>query len=120
MNEQISWYVELAVKPGQLDNFHALTGEMVHVTRGESGVLAYQRFVSSDGKVIYVYERYQNSAVASAHLQTFINVFSDRFRRTVERTRFLVFGRPTDELKTTLGRLGAICVGPFGDFEYWG
>jgi hypothetical protein len=28
MGDQISWWVELAVKPGQLDNFEALTAEM--------------------------------------------------------------------------------------------
>ena len=40
MGDQISWFVELAVKPGQLDNFQALTSEMVEV-------LTYQRFVST-------------------------------------------------------------------------
>jgi quinol monooxygenase YgiN len=119
MNDQISWYVELAIKPGQLHNFRALTGEMVRVTRRESGVLTYQRFVSSDSKVIHVYERYANSEAANAHLQIFRNTFADRFQRMVERTRFLVFGYPTDELKATLDRFGATFLGPFGDFEYW-
>jgi quinol monooxygenase YgiN len=119
MGDQISWHVELVIKPGQLDNFRALTGEMVRVARRESGVLAYQRFVSSDSKAIYVYERYANSDAANAHLHAFMNTFADRFRRMVERTRFLVFGRPTAELKVTLDRLGAIYSEPFGDFEYW-
>jgi len=119
MDDQISWYVELAIKPGQLDNFRSLTAEMVRVTRRESGVLAYQRFVSSDYKVIHVYERYANSDAANAHLQIFMNTFADRFQRMVERTRFLVFGCPTTELKATLEQFGATCLGPFGDFEYW-
>jgi quinol monooxygenase YgiN len=38
MGDQVSWRVELAVKPGQLDNFRALIGEMVESTRGETGV----------------------------------------------------------------------------------
>jgi hypothetical protein len=33
MGDQISWRVELAVKPGELENFQALTGEMVEATR---------------------------------------------------------------------------------------
>ena len=45
MGEEISWHIELRVKPGQLDNFRTLTGEMVAVTRREPGVLSYQRFV---------------------------------------------------------------------------
>ena len=46
MGEQISWRVELAVKPGELENFQALTGEMVEATREEPGTLSYERFAS--------------------------------------------------------------------------
>jgi len=119
MGAQISWYVELAVKPGQLDNFRALTGDMVRDTRCEPGVLAYQRFVSSDGKVVHVYERYENSNAANAHLRIFMDTYAARFQRMVERKRFLVFGDPSAQLKATLDRFGAIYLGPFGDFEYW-
>jgi quinol monooxygenase YgiN len=45
---QVSWWVELAVRPGCLDDFEKLTGEMVNSTRAEHGVLAYQRFISDD------------------------------------------------------------------------
>ncbi|SRR5712692_5737185 len=65
MSDQVSWQVELAVKPGELDNFRTLTEEMVECTRGEPGVLSYERFVSEDGKVVHVYERYADSAPAS-------------------------------------------------------
>ena len=49
MSDQISWHVELAVKPGQIANFRALTTEMVESTKHEAGVLNYERFVSADG-----------------------------------------------------------------------
>jgi quinol monooxygenase YgiN len=68
MSNDVSWQVELAVKPGQLDNFRVLTSEMVEHTRGEPGVLIYERFVSDDGTVVYVYERYADSASAISHL----------------------------------------------------
>lgn len=58
MGEQVAWQVELAVKPGALEDFRALTGEMVAATRGEPGVLSYERFVSADGMVVHVDERY--------------------------------------------------------------
>ena len=57
MGEQVSWQVVLAVKPGELDNFRALTREMVESTRDEPGVLSYERFVSADGRVVHAYER---------------------------------------------------------------
>jgi hypothetical protein len=48
-----------------------------------------------------------------------MNTFADRFQRMVERTRFLVFGHPTAELKATLDRFGATYLRSFGDFQYW-
>ena len=119
MGDQVSWWVELAVRPGQLDNFRVLTGEMVESTLGEVGVLSYQRFVSEDGKVVHVYERYADSASALAHLRTFANKFSGTFLSMVERTRFTVFGTPSDELRRVLDGLGATYMRSFGDFAYW-
>ena len=57
MTTEIAWHVELAVKPGQLEAFQALTREMVEATRDEPGALIYERFVSVDGTVVYGYER---------------------------------------------------------------
>jgi quinol monooxygenase YgiN len=85
MSEQVAWHVELAVKPSALEDFRALTGEMVEATRGEPGVLSYERFVSADGMVVHVYERYADSAAAVAHLRTFGRQFGDRFVDLVVR-----------------------------------
>ena len=116
MDGQISWYVQLAVKPGQIENFKALTRDMVECARGEPGVLSYQRFVSDDNKFIHVYERYADSAAAVAHLRKFGNKFSPRFLAMVERTQFLVFGEPSDELRELLDGFGVTYLKPFGDF----
>jgi quinol monooxygenase YgiN len=120
MTDEVSWHVELAVKPGRLESFRALTGEMVEFTRRESGVLGYQRFVSDDGEFVHVYERYADSAAALAHLRGFATNFGDRFLVLVERRRFTVFGRPSDELRRFLDQFGATYLRPFGDFAYWG
>lgn len=119
MSDEISWLVELAVKPGQHNNFRTLTGEMVESTRGEPGVLSYQRFVTEDGETVHAYERYADSTAALAHLRTFEKTFSRRFQSMVDRKRFSVLGMPTDELKAVLDRFGATYQRPFGDFAYW-
>jgi len=119
MNGEIAWRVELAVKPGRLDPFRALTGEMVDFTRGESGVLSYQRFVSDDGTSVHIYERYADSAAALAHLRNFGKIFAKRFQELVERRRFTVFGDPSAELRALLDGLGATYLKAFGDFPYW-
>jgi quinol monooxygenase YgiN len=117
MNEQVSWQVELAVKPGELDNFRALTAEMVESTRGEPGVLSYERFVSADGRVVHVYERYVNSAAAVEHLCTFGRKFGRRFISMVDRTRFTVYGTPSTELRGMLDEFGTTYLEPFGGFS---
>jgi quinol monooxygenase YgiN len=119
MGGEISWHVELSVKPGQLGNFRTLTAEMVDATRRERGVLSYQRFVSDDGANIHIYERYADSAAAIAHLAAFTERFAQRFGAMVERKAFAVFGYPSAELKAALERFNAIYFEPFGDFAYW-
>jgi quinol monooxygenase YgiN len=111
MSDQVSWLVELAVKPGQLEKFHTLTSEMVKSAHGEAGVTIYERFVSRGGRIVYAYERYVDSAAALAHLGKFEPQFSERFVRMVSRKRFTVFGAPTDELKRVLNRFGATSCG---------
>ena len=119
MNGQISWYVELVIKPGRLESFRALTGEMVESARRDLGILSYQQFVSEDGKTVHVYERYADSTAALAHLGIFAKKFAKPFQGMVERKCFFVFGHPTAELKEALDRFGAIYFKPFGDFSYW-
>ena len=113
MGNQISWHVVLAIKQDQLDDFQALTREMVEFTRTESGVLSYQRFASEDGKFVHGYERYADSAAALAHLRNFTTLLSERFSTLVDRSRFTVFGQPSYELQAMLDRFGAICLKPF-------
>ncbi len=117
---QVSWWVELAVRSGCLDDFEKLTGEMVNSTQSERGVLAYQRFISDDRRTVYVHERYEDSDAAVAHLQIFTAIFGERYATMVDRKRFAVFGDPSDELRTLLDRYGATYLRPFGRFPYWG
>ena len=117
---QVFWWVELAIRSGCLDDFEKLTGEMVNSTRSERGVLAYQRFISDDRRTVYVHERYEDSNAAVAHLRTFAAIFGERYASMVDRKRFVVFGDPSDELRTLLDRYGATYHRPFGRFPYWG
>jgi len=117
---QVSWWVELVVCPGCLDEFEALTGEMVASTQAESGVLAYQRFISEDRQTVHAHERYENSDAAATHLIKFAARFGDRYGSLVERKRFVVFGDPNDALRALLDQYGATYHRPLGPFRYWG
>ena len=117
MGGEISWQVELAIRPGEFDNFRTLTSDMVESTKGERGVLIYERFVSEDGKVVYVYERYADSSAAVAHLLVFAQSYGERFAKLVDRRRFMVFGSPSDELKRILDRFDATYLRPADGFS---
>jgi len=67
-----------------------------------------------------VHERYENSDAAIAHLIKFAAVFDDHYGSLVERKRFVVFGEPSDALRTLLDRYGASYHRLFGSFRYWG
>ena len=118
MSDEVSWQVELELKPGPLRPFRALTEEMVDVTRGEAGALIYERFISEDGKTIWAYERYADSAAAVAHLRTFAKQFGERFTSMVIRKRFTVFGSPSDELRSILEGFDATYLARFAGFSH--
>ena len=117
MDSDISWHVELAVKPGELDHFRALTRDMVAFAKGESGILVYERFVSEDGNTVYVYERFVDSASAVAHLMAFGKMFGERFANMVERKWFRVYGAPSDELRRCLNQFAVTYLSPFDGFS---
>ncbi len=117
MSDEVSWQVELELKPGHHEPFRALTEEMVDATRGEAGALIYERFISEDGKTVWVYERYADSAAAVAHLRAFAEQFGDRFTSMVTRKRFTVFGSQSDELRSVLDGFDATYLARLAGFS---
>jgi hypothetical protein len=91
--------------------------EMVESTRSEPGTQAYEWFLSGDGAVCHVYERYADSTAAMAHLGTFGSKFAERFLECVEPTGLYVYGDPSDEARAVLDGFGAVYLGPFGGFS---
>ncbi len=115
-NGTISWNLSLAVKPGQLETFRTLMMEMVAHTKKESGTVAYEWFVSDDGKAVDIYERYDDSAAALVHLGGFGEQFAERFMGAVDPTGLSVYGNPSTALRDGLEAFGAQYLAPFGGF----
>lgn len=67
MSEEISWFLELAVKPNQIDVVRTLIPEMVDSTRNKPGALGYEWSVSDKETAIHSYERYADSEAVLAH-----------------------------------------------------
>ena len=116
MDNRVSWVLEVAVKPGRLENFRVLMREMVESTRTEPGALGYEWFVSEDGAVVHLAERYADSAAALAHLGTFGEKYAGRFLESVDPTRFTVMGNPSEAVQAAMSGFGPTYLRPFGGF----
>ena len=117
MNGNISWVFEIAVKEGQLENLKKLMVEMVDSTKAnEPGALVYEWTLSEDGKQCHTYERYANSEETVAHLATFVEKYAGPLMETGDATRFVVYGNPSNEVKTALEGFGAAYMLPIGGF----
>jgi len=116
VEQQVSWVVELSVKPGQLEAFRALMEEMVAGTSTEPQTLNYEWYISTDGGTVHIYERYADSDAMIAHVSGFMEKWAERFMASVEMTRFTAYGDPTPAGRETLAAFGGTCLGPWGGF----
>ncbi len=109
MSNNVHWILEVAIKDGELDNFKALAEEMSAATKAnEPGTLAYEWFVSADGKTCHIYERYADSAATMVHLGSFGANFAERLLAIAEPKRFDVYGNPDDQVRAALAGFGAV------------
>lgn len=118
MNEAVYWLLELAIQPGQFDNFRALMGEMVTSTRGtEPHALNYEWSISDDGRTCHIYERYRDSAAVMTHLAAFDAAYAGRFLAQAKPTRFVIYGAPDARVVAALAPYGPTYMTTFGGFS---
>ena len=113
----VSWNLQLNVRPNQLPAARALMSDMVQATGDEPGTLTYEWFLSEDGTVCHLYERYADSDAALVHLGNFGAKFADQFMGCFEPTAFFVYGEPRDDVKGVLDAFGAQYLGTLGGFS---
>jgi quinol monooxygenase YgiN len=118
MGNQVSWWLEVAVKPGQLDELKPLLAEMVESTKAEPGAIIYEWSISEDGSTAHAYERYQDSAAVLTHLAGFGEKFAQRLLQAADPTRFVVHGTPSDEAKEALSGFGPTYMRPLAGFAH--
>ena len=116
MTGAISWNLQLTVQEGRLEAARALMSEMVAATRNEEGAVLYEWFLSEDGGVCHICEKYRDSAAALEHLGNFGANFAERFLMSFVPTSLHVYGKPSDEVRGILDGFGATYLAPFGGF----
>jgi quinol monooxygenase YgiN len=101
MSYEIRWVLEVAIQPGQLENFRLLANDLIAATQPEEGTLSYEWNLSEDNTLCHIYERYQNSTALVKHVQNFHN-FAERFLQVCRPVRFDVYGYPSEEARALL------------------
>jgi quinol monooxygenase YgiN len=116
MEGQVSWVIELAVKPGELGTFKTLMDEMVEGTSAEPTSLNYEWHISGDEGTVHIYEKYADSDAMISHVSGFLEKWAARFLACVDVTRFVVYGSPNDAARKMLDGFGPTYMGPWGGF----
>lgn len=116
MSNEIHWLLEVAIHPGQLENFRAVARDLIASTQKEPDTLSYEWNLTTDGTSCHIYERYRNSAALVAHVQGF-GKFAERFLQACRPVRFDVYGSPSDEAKAILTDFGPIYYSHLGGFS---
>ena len=116
MEGQVSWILEGAVKPGQLDTFKTLMEEMVEGTSKEPSTRNYEWYISEDSGTVHLFEKYADSDAMIAHVNGFMEKWAGRFMACLDVKRFTVYGDPSAPARDLLAGLGPTYLGPWGGF----
>ena len=116
MKEHVSWVIELAVKPGQLDTFKQLMEEMVAGTNSEPGTLNYEWYISDDEGTVHIFEKYESSEAMITHVKGFLEKWAARFMGCVDPTRFTVYGDPSEPARELLAAFKGTYLAAWGGF----
>ena len=115
MSTEISWVLEVTVKPDALDKFSALIQEAVSDDQAaEPGSQILGCFI--DGQDAHFYERYQDMAAALTHLQRFGENYASRLFALSSPGRLSVYGEPGDEVKAALAAFSPRYLKPLAGF----
>src|SRR5436305_1076904 len=118
MATDISWLLELSLKPEREAEFTVLRNEMVAATSAnEAGTLSYEWSLSADGATCHIFERYADSAAVLAHLRAFGEKFAGRFLDLLTPVRCVVYGSPSPEVKEGLAVLNPAYMRQVGGFN---
>ena len=116
MNENIYWVIELAVTPGRFEDLKTLAAELLEANRNKVGFLTQEVAISDDRQVCHIYERFQDSAAITAHMESFGPKFAKRFFEILKPTRIVIYGAPSAEVRNALAEFNPVYMAPLGGF----
>ena len=118
MDNSVYWNLELHIKPDKKNDLELLVSDMSASTKeNEPGTLNYEWQVNDAMTECHIFERYADSEALMTHLGNFQTLFAGRFFDVLDIKRWVVYGNPSDQVKETLGSMGAQFLGRIGGFS---
>lgn len=117
MGDQFAWILEVAIHPGQLENFKSVARDLIASSQNEPGTLQYEWHLSDDGAACHICERYTDSAAFMLHVQSF-GKFGERFLQACHPVRFHIYGSPSPEARAALADFQPTYFSRFGGFNH--
>jgi len=113
----VSWIIEASVKPENLDSISSLMSEMSHdFMENERQTLNFEWSIDSSQTLLHLHERYEDSATALGHFNSFRSKYGERFMALISPFRVVVYGHPSESLSNELQSLRPIVLNCLGGF----
>ena len=113
-SEQVYWVFTVTVD--QMDKLKPLVQKLVAATEKEPGALQFECNVGDDQKTVDFFERYTDSEAALFHQRESFGPSSKEFFALAKLTRWVIYGRPSDEFKKANVDFHPIYMTPFDGF----
>jgi quinol monooxygenase YgiN len=109
MSKEVHLNVSMRIHERRLAEFQAIAREMVGISREEPGTLAYEWYLSGDGKRCQLIESYANRDALLAHMggKAGAQAGVPKLLQTAEVIGFQVYGDPGPKAKEALAGFGA-------------
>jgi quinol monooxygenase YgiN len=106
MSGYIKTDVELTIKEGKIDDLKLIVDTLIKMTdANEPNTLAYEWYVSEDGKTCHLLETFKDSDAFMLHLGNASDMFG-KLWELAPLTGFKIYGSPSAELRQALDALG--------------
>lgn len=116
MTNTIYWMLHGQVAPGQAAALTELAATFCRQTALEPGVIAYEWALSDDGAELRVYERFQDSAAALAHLGN-VGPLLPQLMARVSVTAIECHGDPSPEFRAAMAAMPIHYYRPMAGFH---
>jgi quinol monooxygenase YgiN len=111
-SEQVYWVFTVTVD--QMDKFALLIPRLVATTEKEPGALQFEFNIGDD--TVDIFERYPDSKAALFHQTESFAPNSKEFFAVAKLTRWVIYGRPSDEFKKANADFHPIYMTSFDGF----